>query len=73
MQTCDSNFSRPFACAVEDALSHCFHMTRVALFVAAENGSEFLRRGILMKPRVRSITGQHLNVNVGCRDGSTIK
>lgn len=32
-----------------------------------------LRRGILMKPRVRSITGQHLNVNIGCRNGSTMK
>lgn len=40
MQTCDGNFSRPFARAVEDALGHCFHVTRMALFIAAENGSE---------------------------------
>jgi hypothetical protein len=42
MQTCDGNFSGPFACAVKNALSYCFHMTGMALFVAGENCSEFL-------------------------------
>lgn len=42
MQTCDGNFSGPFACAVEDALSHCFHVPRMALFVTAKYGSELL-------------------------------
>lgn len=62
MQTCDGDFCGPFAGAVEDALSHCFHVTRMALFIAAKNGSELLRGEVMMKPRVRSVTGQHLNI-----------